>query len=367
MLQAGLASGMSATEGPHRKNQVGVDPSFDGMACVLPQSFIPTAESRVTFRGKKGNVEVPLIFWGAWSWGDKATWHWSDSEMPALEEAWKLATSAGMTFVDNAQAYGSGEAERIEGRLHETFNKSRDSFWVQTKWYVVPDNATNLLHPSQAPAKMLAESLSRLNLSYIDSYLVHGHIHASTVAQVAKSLAECVDSGMTRTVGVANYSAKDMLALRDELARYDVPLATNQCEYSLLRRHPETSGLLQTCRDNDIVFQSYSSLAQGRLTGKYSKENPPPKEYRFSSYPMGQLEGTLDVLRGIAESRAVSMSAVALNYNISKGVVPTVGIRKPEQAKENLGALGWRLSEAEMRRLDAVSLQGKTTVLWQQG
>ena len=367
ILQAGLTSGMSATEGPHRKNKVGVDPSFDGMAAVLPQSFVPKADSRVTFRGKKGNVEVPLLFWGAWSWGDKGTWHWDDSEMPALEEAWKLVTEAGMTFVDNAQAYGSGESERIEGRLHKAYNKSRESFWVQTKWYVVPDNTTNVLHPGSAPARMLKDSLERLGLDYIDCYLVHGHIHVSSIAQVAKSLAECVDSGMTRTVGVANYSASDMLQMRDELAKYDVPLATNQCEFSILRRHPETSGLLKTCRENDIVFQSYSSLAQGRLTGKYTKDNPPPKEYRFSSYPMEELEPTLEVLESVAKARGVSMSAVALNYNISNGIVPVVGIRKPAQAKENLGALGWRLSDEEIRRLDSVSLEGKTTVLWQQG
>jgi len=158
-----------------------------------------------------------------------------------------------------------------------------------------------------------------------------------------------------------------MLQMRDELAKYDVPLATNQCEYSILRRYPETSGLLQACRENNIVFQSYSSLAQGRLTGKYTKDNPPPKEYRFSSYPMEDLEPTLRVVESIAKARGVSMSAVALNYNISKGVVPVVGIRKPEQAKQNLQALGWRLSEEEIKNLDSVSLEGKKTVLWQQG
>lgn len=190
--------------------------------------------------------------------------------------------------------------------------------------YVVPDNATNLLSPAMAPAKMLKESLDRMGLESIDIYLVHGHIHASSIAQVAKGLAECVDSGMTKTVGVANYSTEDMLKMSDELAKYDIPLATNQCEYSVLRRHPEIHGLLQACKDKGIIFQSYSSLAQGRLTGKYSKENPPPKTHRFSSYPMEDVEHILNVLRDIGAKRGKPVAAVALNYNISKGVVPVV-------------------------------------------
>ena len=80
-------------------------------------------------------------------------------------------------------------------------------------------------------------------------------------------------------------------------------------------------------RDRDIVFQSYSSLAQDRLTGKYSPKNEPRKTYRFSSYPMKDLEPTLKVLRGTANARSISINSVALNYDLSKGVVPPVGIR----------------------------------------
>lgn len=58
---------------------------------------------------------------------------------------------------------------------------------------------------------MLKESLERMKLNHIDVYIVHGHIHTSSIAQVAKGLAECVNSGMTKTVGVAKYSAEDMI------------------------------------------------------------------------------------------------------------------------------------------------------------
>ena len=226
---------------------------------------------------------------------------------------------------------------------------------------------TNVLSPTHAPAKMLRASLDRMRLDSVDVYLVHGHIHASLIAQVAKGLAECVEEGMTRAVGVANYDEGDMIKMADELAKYDIPLATNQCEYSVLRRHPETHGLLKACRDRGIVFQSYSSLAQGRLTGKYGVGNEPPDSYHFSSHPMKEMEPLLEVLKEIAQRVGVSVAAVELNYNVSKGVVPVVGVSKPEQVKQNAEAFGWRLTDEDVRKIDKVSFEGKATSLWQQG
>lgn len=195
----------------------------------------------------------------------------------------------------------------------------------------------------------------------VDAYPVHGHIHASSIAQVAKGLVEYVEEGMTRAVRVANYDEGDIIQMADELAKYDIPLAANQCKYSVLRRYPETHGLLKACRDQGIVFQSYSSLAQGRLTEKYE----PPDSYRFSSYPMKEVEPVLEVLNEIAQRVGVSVAAVALNYDISKGVVPVIGVRKPEQVKQNNEAFGWRLTDKNVRKIDKVSFKGKATSLWQ--
>jgi aryl-alcohol dehydrogenase-like predicted oxidoreductase len=363
VLQAGLAAGMSATEGAHSAEPIPVDPAFDGHT-LLPRSFIPAKTSRVTLRGKHGNISAPIMNIGAWSWGDVATWHWSPEELPAVKEAWRVLVANGVNWIDTAQAYGSGESERICGDLFA--GMPRDDFIIQTKWYVIP-NTTNILSPTHALAKMLRGSLERLRLTYVDVYLVHGPIHVQSIPQVAKGLAECVGEGLAKTIGVANYSKEDMIDLADELAKYGVPLATNQCEFSVLRRYPETHGLIKACLDRGIVFQSYSPLAQGRLTGKYTASNPPPKTYRFSSYDMKDIEPTQNVLRDIAKARGVSMSAVALNYNMIKGAVPTVGMRSPDQARQNLEALGWRLSDEELVRIDKVSLEGKATVLWQHG
>lgn len=361
-FQVGLASGMSATEGIHSPHPKPVDPETSEEQYVLPASIVPDVNARVTLRGKNEDISVPYLCIGAWSWGDKATWKYdSVQDFPRLMDAWDALQPAGLTFVDTAQVYGDGDSERICGQL---FRKMpREQFVIQTKWRSWSDMSPL----SHGPERKLLESLTRLGVDCVDVYLVDGPIHLSMISTVAKELADCVNSGKAKSVGVANYSKEDMIKMDNELATFNVPLAVNQCEYSLIRRHPETSGLVRECHERGIVFQGYSSLAEGRLTGKYSRFNEPPRTYRYSSYPMHMLDPTLQTLQRIAEQRQVPMAAVALNFSINKGVLPVVGVRSGPQAEQCLQALGWRLTPDEMGRLESVSIEGATTLLWQHG
>lgn len=366
VLQAGLASGMSATEGlmhsPHPKP---VDPKMSEECHVLPSDFVPDSRSRVTLRGKVHDVLIPYMCIGAWPWGDKATWKYKEEEdLPKIEAAWAKLRQVGLTFVDTSHAYGDGESERICGRLFK--NMRREEFVIQSKWMSWPD-MSNLVLQSQGPVNKLRTSLNYLNLEYVDVYLVHGPIHPSMISTVAKGLADCVNQGMTRAVGVSNYDKGEMIKMADELDKHGIPLAVNQCEYSVIRRHPEVHGLIRECRERGIVFQGYAALGEGRLTDKYSRFNEPPRTYRFSSYPMHMLEPTLNVLRRISQERRVPVAAVALNFCINKGVIPVVGIRNAEQAEQDMQALGWRLTVDEVRQIETVSIEGDTTVLWQYG
>ncbi|KAM0721434.1 hypothetical protein Q7P37_002358 [Cladosporium fusiforme] len=366
VLQTGLSAGLSATSGFHQNKPPPMPEGYDNKADLTPSTFVPNDDNKVTYRGKTSSVTTSRLVIGAWPWGDKSTWHWQDSELDSVREAWKYLLSKGINHIDTAQVYGSGESERICGDLVKDLG--RDQFVMQTKYWMLPDEPQNIVHPRSAPLETLKKSLERMNLDYMDVYMIHGHIHPQSIATIAKSLADCVEQGLTKTVAVANYDKDDMLKMQAELAKHGVPLAANQCEYHLMRREPEVSGLLRACKENDIVYQSYSSLAQGRLSGKYGpNDEGPPNSYRFSNYPMSAFADALVVLRSIAEKREISVAAVTLNYNLVHGVVPVVGVRKLEQAKANVQALGWRLTDEEVGQIDAVSALGKTTGLWQQG
>jgi aryl-alcohol dehydrogenase-like predicted oxidoreductase len=88
-------------------------------------------------------------------------------------------------------------------------------------------------------------------------------------------LADAVEAGKVKAVGVSNYSAVQMRQAHAALAKRGIPLASNQVEYSLLHRHPETDGVLDACRGLGITLISYSPLAGGMLTGKYSARIAP--------------------------------------------------------------------------------------------
>jgi diketogulonate reductase-like aldo/keto reductase len=122
-------------------------------------------------------------------------------------------------------------------------------------FFVVPQ-MKDILRPTEAPLKKLETSLKNFGLNYIDIYLVHGPIHAQSIKMMAKGMVECVDTGMTKAIGVANYSLEDMVKMQDELAKYGIPLAINQVEFFVLRRLPELSGLLQACKERSIILQS---------------------------------------------------------------------------------------------------------------
>ena len=142
---------------------------------------------------------------------------------------------------------------------------------------------------------------------------------------------------------MSNYSAKETERIHAALAERGVPLATNQVEYSLLRRRPETGGLLATCRQLGVVLLAYSPIGQGRLTGKYSAANPPPGKRNFSAHPMEEVDQVVAVLRRIGSAHDRTPSQVALRWLIDKGAVPDPGRQerragRPERRRARLVA-----------------------------
>ncbi|KAK4184360.1 aldo-keto reductase [Podospora australis] len=366
VLQTGLSAGMSAVAGYHSSKPTPAPPEYDGKGLV-DESYTPEAKSRITVptQNLTEPVKVSPICIGAWPWGDTATWHWKEEEFPVVQAAWKALYDAGIHFIDTAEVYANGYSEELVGRLVKGL--PRESFVIQTKWFGSALKPGSFLHPVDAPLRAIQGSLERMGLEYIDIYLVHGPIHVQGIDSVAKGLAKIVEQGLAKAVGVANYDPEDVVHMKKALEKYGVPLAVNQVEYSVLRRWPEIHGNISTCKENGVVFQGYSSLAQGRLTGKYTPENSPPRSYKFSSYPMEDVMPVVETLRRIGDKYGKGPASVALNWSIVKGCVPLVGIRTPEQAQEAIDALGWRLTPQEVVEIDRVSFEGKRTVTWQQG
>ena len=135
------------------------------------------------------------------------------------------------------------------------------------------------------------------------------------------------------------------------LRKRGLRLASNQIEFSLLRTMPLRVGLIGACRELGVVPLAYSPIGQGRLTGKYSAANPPPGGRTFSAHPMAEVDAVVAQLRRIGEAHGDrTPSQVALAWLIAQGAVPIPGAKNRDQAEQNAGALGWRLTGEELDR-----------------
>ena len=317
------------------------------------------------------SVSVPPLGVGTWAWGDRSTWGMGGYDAglttETIREAWEASIDAGVAFFDTAEVYGRGESERIIGAMLAADPARAGSVVIGTKFMPVPWK----LAVGPALLRSLRASLERLGLPAVDLYQIHGPISLRSHAALADALAAAHQEGLVRAVGVSNYSVAETRSMAAALGRRGLQLATNQIEFSLLRRRPETGGLLAACRELGVLPLAYSPIGQGRLTGKYSASNPPPGKRNFSKHPMAVVDGVVDELRRIGEKHGGKLpSQVALNWVMAKGAVPIPGAKNRRQAEENAGALGWHLDDADLARLDAAALEGVRSLtgrFWQHG
>jgi aryl-alcohol dehydrogenase-like predicted oxidoreductase len=313
---------------------------------------------------------VPLGL-GTWAWGDRATWGMGGYDTSLTEasirDAWVATLGAGVALVDTAEVYGGGESERIIGRLLAEDPGRRGDVVLATKFMPMPHRVPM----ARALRDALRASIDRLGVESVDLYQLHGPISLRSHSAMAEALAAVHAEGLARAVGVSNYSIGEMGGIHAQLAARGVPLASNQIEVSLLRQRPESSGLLAACRSLGVVPLAYSPIGQGRLTGKYSAASPPPGRRNFSAHPMERVDRVVDVLRRVGDAQDATPSQVALAWLIAKGCVPIPGAKNAEQARQNAGALTVSLAAEDVAALDAVALEGRSSlvqrVTWQHG
>lgn len=309
----------------------------------------------VTISLGKTDLCITPLGLGIWQWGDTMMWgygkQYGDDELQPIYEA---TLAAGINFIDTAEMYGRGRSERVVGRfMRET--QTREQVVLATKFMPLPWR----LAPGQL-RHALRESLNRLGLSRVDLYQIHFPLPPVSIETWMEVLAEAVEAGLTRAVGVSNYNPSQTLRAYAALAKRGVPLASNQVKYSLLDREPETSGLVKVCRDLGVTLIAYSPIAKGMLTGKYTPANVPSgmrhRVYKYDRAYLSKIQPLIGLLNEIGQAHGGKTPAqVSLNWLICKGAVPIPGAKNLRQAQENFGALGWRLSDEEMTRLDEMS------------
>ncbi|KAH7435481.1 hypothetical protein KP509_06G066700 [Ceratopteris richardii] len=288
-----------------------------------------------------------------------------DLSEATAEAAFKKSLQCGLRLIDTAAMYGDGESERLVGKFLKKLNpEERSEVLVATKYCPMPWH----LNARCQLVTSLKESLERLQMEKVDLFQIHGPaLSVRSIEHLAEGLADAYDAGLTTAVGVSNFNAKEIRRAHEVLTKRNVPLTSNQVEFSLLRMAPMENGLFSTCAELGVQILAYSPLGMGRLTGKYTPQNPPPGNRRFGNVPIEQMQPLLEKMKTIADVHNKTTSQVALNWIICKGAIPIPGAKNEKQAEQNAGALGWQLTKEEIEELDKMGFSGSTNFIWQHG
>jgi aryl-alcohol dehydrogenase-like predicted oxidoreductase len=311
----------------------------------------------VTHRIRLGrsDLEVPRLGVGAMTWGSPSgRSRWGPAKLayggtPGPEEegrAFEASLSAGVDLFDTAAMYSGGASERRVGELAEG-----RSAVIATKF------PPGWRSTAEALPDALDQSLGRLQRRTIDLYQHHFPSRRISIPVLMGLMADAVEAGKVRAIGVSNYSAAQLRIAHAALAERGIPLASNQVEYSLLHRAPEVDGVLEVCRELGITLIAYQPLAMGVLTGKYRPGDRPKGIRRFGRYFRGgglrKAQPVVALLREIGERYSKTPAQVALRWLIERdGVLPIPGAKNGRQAAGNAEALSFSLVAAEIEALD---------------
>jgi aryl-alcohol dehydrogenase-like predicted oxidoreductase len=230
---------------------------------------------------------------------------------------------------------------------------------IATKWWPLLRTARNI-------ARTIGERIQCLAPYPIDLYQIHQPLSISSVERQIDAMADLVEAGKIRAVGVSNFSAEAMGRAHAILAQRGLPLAANQVRVSLCDRSIERNGVLEVARGLGITLIAYSPLAQGLLTGRFHDDPSALAAVSFgrrmaSKLRQGTIERTrplVEALRRIGAKHGATPSQVALAWVVQfwgDTVVAIPGATKPKQATEAAAAMRVALSKKELDKLDELS------------
>jgi aryl-alcohol dehydrogenase-like predicted oxidoreductase len=268
----------------------------------------------------------------------------------------QTALDGGINWFDTAEIYGNGQSEvRLSKGLKEAGAVDEDII-IETKWFPLFRTARNI-------PKTIGKRIQKLDGYTIDVYLVHQPIGFSPPEAEMDALADLVDAGKIKSVGVSNFDAERMRRAHTALEKRGLPLVVNQMNYSLVNRKIEVNGVLGAAKELGVTIVAYTPLGYGLLTGKYHNgsgllENQPRFRQRRLGLKIEQSRPLVKTLAKIGEKYGVLPGQVALNWLItSQGdtVVAIPGATKARQVEESAGAMKFRMSEEDIARIDETS------------
>jgi aryl-alcohol dehydrogenase-like predicted oxidoreductase len=320
---------------------------------------------------------VPALTYGTGTFGGGNEFFkaWGASDVKEATRLVDVCLEAGVTMFDSADVYSNGLAEEVLG---QAIKGRRDKVLISTKGTFRTGPGPNEVGSSRHYLLRAVEaSLRRLGTDYIDLYQLHSFDAMTPIEEALDTLDDLVRAGKIRYIGCSNFSGWHLMkslaySERHGLARY----VAHQAYYSLVGRDYEWE-LMPLALDQKVGAVVWSPLGWGRLTGKFRRGQPMPKDTRLQSPSQAgrgpqvvdeYLYRVVDALDAVSREVGKTVAQVALNWLLSRPSISTViiGARNEEQLRQNFGAVGWKLSAEQVKKLDAASAVQPAYPVWHQ-
>lgn len=313
--------------------------------------------------GKSG-LKVPVLSFGAGTFGGSGPLfsNWGNSDATEARRLVDICLEAGVNLFDTADVYSDGASEEVLG---EAIKGRRDQLLISTKASLPMGDGPNDAGSSRFRLIRSVEgALRRLQTDHIDIFQLHAFDAFTPVEEVLSTLDTLVRDGKIRYVGVSNFAGWQIMKALAVADRHGWPrYVVNQVYYSLVGRDYEWD-LMPLGQDQGLGAMVWSPLGWGRLTGKIRRGATLPEGSRLhetASFgpPVEDeyLYRVVDALDAVAEETGKTVSQIALNWLLQRPTVSSVivGARNEEQLRQNLGAVGWKLTLEQVGKLDKAS------------
>ncbi|MFN3699809.1 MAG: aldo/keto reductase family protein, partial [Dictyoglomus sp.] len=300
-------------------------------------------------------VKLSVIGLGAWlTFGEKVDYE-------ATKESLSIAIENGVNFIDLADVYARGEAERVVGKAIKELGIRRQDLVISSKVYwPMSDNVNDRGLSRKHIMESIDGSLRRLGVDYLDIYFCHRYDPETPIEEVVRAMDDLVHQGKILYWGTSVWSAAQIESAVGTAVKYNAyPPQVEQPRYNMLDRHIEPE-IIPTCAKHGIGITVFSPLAQGILTGKYNSGIPAGSRATWSEWIKNELtEENIEKVRkltSLAKEIGITMSQLALAWILRKSEITSaiVGASKPDQLKETLKAGDIKLSNDTIEEVEKI-------------
>eukprot|EP00897_Mesotaenium_endlicherianum_P001985 jgi/Mesen1/1814/ME000141S00987 len=308
------------------------------------------------FLGNTG-LKVSVFSYGAWvSFGNQV-------DVEQAKRLLKKCFDAGVNFFDNAEVYAGGKAEEIMGQAIRELGWKRSDLVISTKIFWGGQGPNDKGLSRKHIVEGTRASLKRLSMDYVDVLYCHRPDPSTPVEETVRAM----NHGWAFYWGTSEWSSAQIIEAWEVAKRLNlVGPAVEQPEYNLLAREKVEAEYVSLYKSYGLGLTTWSPLASGVLSGKYSKDSiPPDSRLALASYKhmatrklADEVLDKVQALKPIAEELGVSMAQLALAWCAKNPHVSSVitGATKEAQIEENMKALDAleKLTPEIMQRIESI-------------